>query len=44
MNGEVTEYEVPTPDSVPYMILTGPDGAIWFTENAGNKVARFQVK
>ncbi|WP_442816076.1 virginiamycin B lyase family protein [Streptosporangium sp. NBC_01810] len=30
----------PTTDSQPAHIATGPDGAVWFTESAGNKIGR----
>lgn len=34
--GVITEYVVPTPNSGPLGITSGPDGALWFTEsNAG---------
>jgi virginiamycin B lyase len=36
----VTEYAVPTPNSGPWYITTGPDGALWFTENSANKIGR----
>jgi virginiamycin B lyase len=35
-----TEYTVPTPASLPALITAGPDGALWFTENQGNKIGR----
>jgi len=28
--------------SEPAGITTGPDGALWFTETGGNKIARLQ--
>src|SRR5271166_3624963 len=31
-----TEYSVPTANSMPLYITTGPDGALWFTESNGN--------
>ncbi len=31
--GTITEYAVPTPNSGPWGIAQGPDGAMWFTEN-----------
>jgi virginiamycin B lyase len=34
------EYTVPTASSEPTRIVTGPDGAIWFTEYDGNKIGR----
>src|SRR5512142_1924429 len=35
-----TEYQVPTANSYPYAIVNGPDGALWFTEINGSKIAR----
>jgi streptogramin lyase len=35
-----TEYSVPTPGSSPGGIAAGPDGNLWLTESAANKVAR----
>ncbi len=34
------EYTVPTDPSFPYSIASGPDGALWFTETATNKIGR----
>jgi virginiamycin B lyase len=31
---------VPTANSSPTGIATGPDGALWFTENTANKIGR----
>src|SRR5512140_3181991 len=36
----LTKYTVPTPGSRPSGIATGADGALWFVENAGNKIGR----
>ena len=36
----VTEFPVPTPSSAPAGITVGPDGALWFTEENGNKIGR----
>jgi streptogramin lyase len=36
----ITEYPVPTANSEPESIQLGPDGALWFTETAGNKIGR----
>lgn len=38
----VTYYEVPTEDSVMHRITQGPDGAIWFTELAADKLGRLE--
>jgi hypothetical protein len=36
----IIEHPVPTADSRPYGITAGPDGALWFTEGEGNKIAK----
>ena len=36
----ITEFSVPTTDGLPIDIAAGPDGALWFTENEGNKIGR----
>jgi virginiamycin B lyase len=36
----ITEYPVPTSGGDPSGITDGPDGALWFTEWGGNKIAR----
>jgi virginiamycin B lyase len=36
----INEYSVPTPDSHPYYLTTGPDGNIWFTEYYGDKIGK----
>ena len=38
--GVITEMSIPTVGSAPRSITTGPDGALWFTENGGNKIGR----
>ena len=38
----ITTYPVPTDESYPFWIATGLDGALWFTEYAGNKIGRNQ--
>jgi virginiamycin B lyase len=38
--GQITEFPIPTFDSFPDGITTGPDGALWFTENTGNNIGR----
>ncbi len=35
-----TEYPVPSSVSSPYQIVTGPDAALWFVENGGNRIGR----
>jgi streptogramin lyase len=37
---QIVEFDVPTPGSQPLGIAPGPDGALWFTEKAGNKIGR----
>jgi virginiamycin B lyase len=36
----ISEFPVPTTSSGPFVITTGPDGALWFTEATGNKIGR----
>jgi len=36
----ITEYAMPTAASGPTGIVVGPDGALWFTEQAGNNIGR----
>jgi hypothetical protein len=38
--GVVAEYPVPTPNSEPFGIAAGPDGALWFTESGADKIGR----
>jgi virginiamycin B lyase len=38
--GVVTEFVIPTVNSVPWSITSGPDGNLWFTEQSGNKIGR----
>jgi virginiamycin B lyase len=35
-----TDFPIPTPNSLPSGITTGPDGALWFTESGANKIGR----
>jgi hypothetical protein len=37
---QITEFPIPTGSSLPQGITAGPDGALWFTERAGNKIGR----
>ena len=39
-DGVFIEHRIPTQDSRPFGITTGPDGALWFTEDKGNKIGR----
>jgi len=36
----ITEFSVPTASSEPQAIVSGPDGALWFTENNSAKIGR----
>ena len=36
----ITEFPIPTADSVPLGIAAGPDGNVWFTEFGGNRIGR----
>ena len=38
--GAIVEFPIPTSGSQPASIVTGPDGALWFTEFGGNKIGR----
>ncbi|MGE3819974.1 MAG: DUF4214 domain-containing protein [Isosphaeraceae bacterium] len=40
----VLEYPLPTAASAPVDVAIGADGAVWITESAGNKIARFDPK
>lgn len=35
-------YALPTPNSAPWEIISAPDGTLWFTESAANKVGKLQ--
>ena len=37
------EYTVPTANGIPYGIVAGPDGAIWFTEYNTNNIGRLAL-
>jgi streptogramin lyase len=43
-DGDVFEFAAPTPAGRPIGITHGPDGAVWFAENGGNKIGRLAVK
>src|SRR6266702_918325 len=38
--GTITEFSTPTANSGPVGITAGPDGNLWFTETATNKIGR----
>jgi len=42
--GEITNrYSVPTPDAGVLLVVVGPDGNIWFSEDTGNKIGRLDL-
>lgn len=41
--GAITVFTIPTSSSAPDGIALGPDGAMWFTESAGNKIGRITM-
>ncbi|KHF31983.1 Virginiamycin B lyase [Paenibacillus sp. P1XP2] len=40
MKTTFVEYAVSKPESGPYGIACGKDGALWFTEQKGNRIGR----
>jgi len=38
--GAITEYDIPTANSGPIAITTGPDGNLWFTENNAGAIGK----
>ncbi|HEY4596207.1 MAG TPA: hypothetical protein VIJ02_07385, partial [Thermoanaerobaculia bacterium] len=38
LDGTVTEFETPTPESAPTSLKIAPDGGIWFTERAASQI------
>jgi virginiamycin B lyase len=38
--GVITEFALPTAGSDPFDIAAGPDGALWFTQQDGNRIGR----
>jgi virginiamycin B lyase len=40
VDGEVTEYPLPTAQSVPVGLALGSDGAVWFVEKTANQIGR----
>jgi len=39
-SGQITEFDIPTPDSGPRALAAGPDGNVWFSEFNANKIGR----
>ena len=44
MDGHVTEYPIPTPNSEPRAMVTHPDGHIWFVETKANALGRIDAQ
>src|SRR5262245_59517252 len=42
-NSLITEYNIPTADSLPFGIALGPDGALWSGEDRARNIARITV-
>ncbi|MBC5825710.1 MAG: hypothetical protein GIW99_05460 [Candidatus Eremiobacteraeota bacterium] len=38
--GSLSEFPIPTADSLPFGLTSAPDGGLWFTENNGDKIGR----
>ena len=43
MDGHVTEYQIPTPNSEPRAMAAHPDGSIWFVETKANALGRIDA-
>jgi virginiamycin B lyase len=41
--GTISEYAVPTVDSVPYDIAVGPNATLWFTEQRSSKIGQITI-
>ena len=39
----IREFVAPTPQGGPFGITEGPDGNVWFTEFAGDAIARLRI-
>ena len=44
LDGQATDYAVPTPNPVIGWLHVGPDRAIWFAERVGNKIGRITLQ
>lgn len=44
LNVQIKEYEVPTPNSRPHDPAFAPDGSLWYTGQAANKLGRLDPK
>src|SRR5438309_1364493 len=40
---DITEFQLPNPNSGPGPIMVGPDGNLWFTENNANQIGRITL-
>src|SRR5438067_710904 len=40
---DITEFKVPTSSSGPGGMIVGPDGNLWFGEQFGNRIGRFNL-
>src|SRR6185312_16019385 len=38
--GSLSEFRIPTPNSLPIAMAKGSDGNFWFTEQTGNRIGR----
>jgi len=43
-SSQITEYSIPTANSMPYIIVNGPDGNLWFNEANGDKIGKIDPK
>lgn len=43
MNGDVKEYDIPTPNSRPHAIIAGHNDDIWFTEWGANQIGQISI-
>ena len=42
-SGQITEFRVPSEESLPIWITAGPDRNLWFTEAFANQIARVRI-
>ena len=40
MDGTITDFSLPEPNSAPFDIVAGPDGNLWFTDSTRNEIGR----
>src|SRR5271170_5169726 len=41
-DGKPAEYELPHANSGPTTVAIAPDGSVWFTEGAGNRIGKME--